>query len=213
MSGTLALIGASLYDPQDKSAAELAREALEGGVPALDIVDALSAGITELGKRFEDMELFLPDLMMGGKAMQEAMEVLTPALEAQAGGEAAQKKVKIVVGNLEGDIHDIGRDILATMLRVGGIDVLNIGNNVKADTFIDKAEEMGADAIGLSSLLTTSLPYARDVVGLLEARGLTGKYKVVVGGGAVTKEFADSIGALYGSTAVSAVDVIKEACL
>ncbi|MCL2112078.1 MAG: cobalamin-dependent protein [Clostridiales bacterium] len=208
----LGKIEKSLYeDSREKSTVEMVQEALAGGETALDIVASLSAGITELGVRFESMELFLPDLMMGGKAMQESMELLTPELEKISGSGSVAKPVKVVIGNLEGDIHDIGRDILATMLRVGGFNVVNIGNNVKADAFIDKAEESGADVIGLSSLLTTSLPFAREVMGLLEVRGLKDKYRVIVGGGAVTREFAESIGALYGSTAINGVDVLKEA--
>jgi methylmalonyl-CoA mutase cobalamin-binding domain/chain len=157
------------------------------------------------------MEAFLPELIMGGKGMEEAMAILTPEIE-KATGEASTSPVKVVVGNLEGDIHDIGREILSTMLRVAGYKVENIGNNVKSDAFIDKAEECGADVIGLSSLLTTSLPFAKDVISLLEARGLRDKYRVMVGGGAVTREFCESIGAdFYGGTAVNAVDVLKEA--
>jgi methanogenic corrinoid protein MtbC1 len=212
MSEILGKIERSLYEPQDKPTTELVQEALADGLAAVEIVNSLSAGITELGRKFEEMEMFLPDLMMGGKAMQDAMAILTPELEKQSGGENVKKPIKIVIGNLEGDIHDIGRDILATMLRVGGIEVINLGNNVKADAFIDKAEEANADMIGLSSLLTTSLPYAREVVSLLDARGLSGKYKVIVGGGAATREFADSINILYGTTAINAVDVIREAC-
>jgi methanogenic corrinoid protein MtbC1 len=209
VSELLTKIEESLYDISDTTTADLTRDALAEGTPALDIVDALSRGITELGNRFESMEAFLPDLMMGGKAMQEAMEVLTPELEKTAGADKVAAPVKIVIGNLEGDIHDIGREILSTMLKVGGLSVVDLGSNVKADTFIDKAEEVGADIIGISSLLTTSLPFASDVVGLLDARGLSGKYKIIAGGGAVTKEFAASIGALYGNTAIQAVDVIK----
>jgi trimethylamine corrinoid protein len=201
-----------MYEHGGESAAELSRRALGAGVSPLDIVDALSAGITELGKRFEDMSCFLPDLMLGGQMMKESMAILTPEIEKLKGAGSAIEPVRVVVGNLEGDIHDIGRDILVTMLNVSGVDVVNVGNNVKADAFIDKAEETGADVIGLSSLLTTSLPFAKDVIGLLEARGLRGKYRVMMGGGAVTREFADSIGAdLYGRTAISAVDILRDA--
>lgn len=200
----------SLYEKQEKPTTVLVQEALDSGYSALEIIDALNVGITELGQRFEKLEVFLPELIMGGNSMQASMEILMPELEKNMDTDQIEKSAKIVLGNLEGDIHDIGRDIFTTMLRVAGFEVVNIGNNVKADTFIDTAEETGADVIALSSLLTTSLPFARDLMGLLEARNLQGKYIVIIGGGAATKEFADSIGAEYGTTAVNGVDVIKD---
>jgi len=200
----------SLYTRQEKPTTELVQDALDSGETALDIIASLSAGITELGRQFENMDVFLPELIYGGKDMQDSMKILTPILEQSMEGEHVAKPARIVLGNLQGDIHDIGREIFATMLRVAGFEVFDIGHDVKADSFIDKAEEIGADVIALSSLLTTSLPFARDLIGLLEARGLQGKYKVVAGGGAVTQEFAESIGVAYGRTAVSGVEVVKE---
>lgn len=206
----LECIEISLYEPQERSTTEMVQEALDNGVGPLVIMESLSKGIDELGARFERMDVFLPELISGGKAMQESMVILTPELEETLEGKQVGKSAKIILGNLEGDIHDIGREIFATMLRVAGFEVIDVGCNVKADTFIDKGEEHGADILALSSLLTTSLPFARDVMSLLEARGLSDKYQVIVGGGAATREFADSIGAHYGSTAVNGVEVIKQ---
>ena len=116
-----------------------------------------------------------------------------------------------MVGNLQGDIHDIGREILCTMLRVAGFTVHDLGNNVKANVFVEKAIEYKADFIGLSSLLTTSLPFAKEVLSIRDACGKHDEIKVIMGGGAVTKEYVEQIGADgYSGTAVEAVELVKK---
>ncbi len=198
----------SVIDTDEGDAAALAGEALAQGVNALVIVDALTEGINELGRQFENLECFLPELIMGGNAMESAMALLTPEIEKLSA--KVDDPVKIVVGNLQGDIHDIGREILCTMLRVAGFRVLNLGNDVRADVFIDKALEFDANIIGLSSLLTTSLPFSKDILKLLETRGLRDRFKVMMGGGAVTQEYVEKIGAdMYSNTAMDAVEKIK----
>jgi methylmalonyl-CoA mutase cobalamin-binding domain/chain len=184
------------------------QKALNDGTPALDLVDALRSGLKVVGDDFEDMVRFLPELIMAANLMQEAMKVIDPELkklDISAGPSAS-----IVLANIQGDIHDIGRNILGAVLRASGFDVHDIGHDVKADTIIDKALAHEADIIGLSSLLTTSLPYADEMLRLLKDRGLRDRFKVVMGGGAVTPEYCEEVGAdAYGKDAGAAVDILQ----
>ena len=206
MDKLLEKITASVIDTDEGDAAELAQEALDAGINVFTIVDALTAGIDELGRQFENLECFIPELILGGNAMEDAMKVLNPEIEKNI--QTADDPIVIVTGNLQGDIHDIGREILCTMLRVAGFTVHDLGNDVKASEFVESARQYNADFIGLSSLLTTSLPFARDVIKLRDDLGL--KAKIIMGGGAVTKEYVEQIGADgYSGTAVEAVELVK----
>mgnify|MGYP000036681701 FL=1 len=206
MDKLLEKITASVIDTDEGDAAELAQEALDAGINVFTIVDALTEGIDELGRQFENLECFLPELILGGNAMEEAMKVLNPEIEKNI--QTAEEPLVIVTGNLQGDIHDIGREILCTMLRVAGFTVHDLGNDVKAADFIENAKRYNADFIGLSSLLTTSLPFSKDVIKLRDELGL--KAKIIMGGGAVTKEYVEQIGADgYSGTAVEAVELVK----
>ena len=209
MNELLEKITASVIDTDEGDSAELAQEALDQGIDVFAIVDALTAGINELGRQFENLECFLPELILGGGAMEEAMKVLSPEIEKHV--QKAESPICLVVGNLQGDIHDIGREILCTMLRVAGFTVHDLGNNVKANVFVEKAIEYKADFIGLSSLLTTSLPFAKEVLSIRDACGKHDEIKVIMGGGAVTKEYVEQIGADgYSGTAVEAVELVKK---
>lgn len=206
MDKLLEKITAAVIDTDEGDAAELAQEALDAGINVFTIVDALTAGIDELGRQFENLECFLPELILGGNAMEEAMQVLNPEIEKNI--QTAEEPIVIVTGNLQGDIHDIGREILCTMLRVAGFEVHDLGNDVKAADFIENAKAFNADFIGLSSLLTTSLPFSKDVIKLRNDTGI--KAKIIMGGGAVTKEYVEQIGADgYSGTAVEAVELVK----
>lgn len=206
MDKLLEKITAAVIDTDEGDAAELAQEALDAGINVFTIVDALTAGIDELGRQFENLECFLPELILGGNAMEEAMQVLNPEIEKNI--QTAEEPIVIVTGNLQGDIHDIGREILCTMLRVAGFEVHDLGNDVKAADFIESAKAYNADFIGLSSLLTTSLPFSKDVIKLRNDTGI--KAKIIMGGGAVTKEYVEQIGADgYSGTAVEAVELVK----
>lgn len=206
MDELLKKITAAVIDTDEGDAAELAQEALDAGINVFTIVDALTAGIDELGRQFENLECFLPELILGGNAMEEAMQVLNPEIEKNI--QTAEEPIVIVTGNLQGDIHDIGREILCTMLRVAGFEVHDLGNDVKAADFIENAKAYNADFIGLSSLLTTSLPFCKDVIKLRNDTGI--KAKIIMGGGAVTKEYVEQVGADgYSGTAVEAVELVK----
>jgi dimethylamine corrinoid protein len=188
---------------------KLTEKALVDGVDVLKIVDALTKGINAVGDKFEAMEVFLPELIMAAGTMEEAMKILKPELDKLELGVGAPGTV--VIANLQGDIHDIGRNIASVMLRASGFTVHDLGHDVKSDVVIDKAVELKADVIGLSSLLTTSLPFSRDTINLLKERGLRDKFKVVMGGGAVTAEYVQSIHADgYCSDAAHGVRVITE---
>ena len=207
--GVLQEIYDAMVEIDEEKPPELTKKALADGVDILKIIDALTKGINKVGDKFEAMECFLPELIMAANIMDSSMTILRPELErldVKTGTPGT-----IVIANLQGDIHDIGRQIATVMLRAAGLTVHDMGHDVKPDVAIEKAVEVKADIIGLSSLLTTSLPFARDMIKLLGELGLRDQFKVVMGGGAVTPEFCEEIGADgYGRDAAHGVRVISE---
>lgn len=200
-----------IVDGDADSAPELVRKALEAGTNPLKILEeALVRGADIVGERFESGEYYLPELMMTGRALKAAMEVLKPAL-LKAGAETEKPaQAKIILATVQTDIHDIGKNVVGSMLTAAGFEVIDLGVDVPLQTIISKAEESRADIIALSALLTTSMPYMKDLLSMLEARGLRRKYKVIVGGASVTPEWADSIGADgTGKNAVEAVRLVR----
>jgi methylmalonyl-CoA mutase cobalamin-binding domain/chain len=160
-----------------------------------------------VGKRFERNEYFLPELMMAGRALKGAMEIVKPVLlEKYAGGDG-QVKGKVVSATIQTDIHDIGKNIVSSMLTAAGFEVIDMGVDVPIKSIIEKAEEIEAQIICLSALLTTSMPFMKDLIKLLEARGLRQKYIVLVGGASVNADWARAIGA--DGTAKNAADAVK----
>jgi methanogenic corrinoid protein MtbC1 len=206
---TLKRINEAMVALETDAVPKLVKEALESGYPAQSIVDALTVGINTVGEKFEAMEYFLPELITAADTMDESMNILRPALALD--DVAVGNKGTIVLAQVQGDIHDIGRNIMDAMLRASGFTVHDLGHDAKADLIIDKALEFSADVIGLSSLLTTSLPYAEQVPRLLVDRGLQGRFKVAMGGGAVTPEYATRIGADgYAVDAAAAVKLMHQ---
>jgi trimethylamine corrinoid protein len=175
----------------DRAAAEeVAKRALADGIAPADIMqNGFVKGIQEIGELFESGEVFLPELMMAADAMAGATEVTNAALE----GGAAEVKGRVVVGTVQGDVHDIGKAIVIAYLKANGYEVTDLGRDVAAQTFIDKAKELGADVIGMSALLTTTMEEQKKVIAQLKAEGLP--YKTVVGGAPATQRWADQIGA------------------
>jgi dimethylamine corrinoid protein len=171
---------------------EIAEQIIAEGIDSQEAIDAVSTSIREVGKRFETGEVFLPDLMIAGRKMERCMAILKPHLEID---QQTSIGARIVIGSVAGDIHDIGKNLVATMLSVGGFDVVDLGVGVPAMEFVKAARKERADIIALSSLMTTTLPYQREVLDLLREMGQREKYFVVVGGGPVTPEFAIDIGA------------------
>lgn len=198
----------SILDGDANEAAKLAREAIATGVDLDACIDlGFVAGIREVGQLFEDGDFFLPELMQGADAMKAAMDVLSPELLAQNSDAASGPKV--VIGTVQGDIHDIGKTLVATMLEANGFTVIDLGRDVPLTDFVDKAEQEAAPLVALSALLTTTMPGHEAVIKLLQERGLKERTSVMVGGAPVTKSFADEIGA--DGFAPNAVEAVVEA--
>ena len=199
-----------IIDGDDEAAAEVVEEALAAGVDPLDILnDGLMAGADVVGERFETGEFFLPELMLTGRALKAAMAVLDPSLQAvYAKNPDLQKQSGIVViGTVHRDIHDIGKNMVSSMLTASGFEVHDLGVDVPIKTMLAKARDVNADIIACSALLTTSMPIMRDLLKLLEATGEREQFKVIVGGAPVTPAYAEEIGA--DGTAENAVAAVQ----
>jgi trimethylamine corrinoid protein len=180
----------SIVNADRAGAEEVAQRALDSGIAPADIMqNGFVKGIQEVGDLFESGEVFLPELMMSADAMAGATEVTNAALE----GEAAEAKGVIVLGTVQGDVHDIGKAIVIAYLKANGYEVTDLGRDVSAETFIEKAKELNADVIGMSALLTTTMEEQKKVVKVVKDEGLP--YKTVVGGAPCTQRWADQIGA------------------
>ena len=200
----------AVQDGEAEDAVALAQEAIDAKMEPLTVVDALTEGIREVGDRFERMEVFLPEMMLAARAMQGALEVLSPYLDREK--EEREEKGTVVIGTVEGDIHEIGKDIVALMLEVNGYTVHNLGPDVNALDFIKKAQELKADVIGASALMTTTMPGQGEIIELLKDMGLRDRFHVSIGGTPVTQEWAQEIGAdSWAENAAKAVDILDEA--
>lgn len=198
----------AILDGDADVAAELARQAIASGIDLDACIDeGFVAGIREVGRLFEEGEFFLPELMQGADAMKSAMDVLRPELLAK--NSDASSGPKVVIGTVQGDIHDIGKTLVATMLEANGFTVIDLGRDVPHADFVDRAEKEEAPLVALSALLTTTMPGHGAVVELLRERGLKDRVSVMVGGAPVTQTFADEIGA--DGFAPNAVEAVAEA--
>ncbi len=180
----------AILDADRASAEDVAQRALDAGLGPADIMqNGFVKGIQEIGELFESGEVFLPELMMAADAMAGATEVTNAALE----GGAAEAKGKIVIGTVQGDVHDIGKAIVIAYLKANGYEVTDLGRDVAAATFIAKAKELAVDVIGMSALLTTTMEEQKKVLKVIKEEGLS--FKTVVGGAPCTQRWADQIGA------------------
>ena len=208
--GTLDELVLAVQDGDAAQAGELAGAALEGDAEVTAIVERLSAGMREVGDQFATGDIFLPELMLAARAMQSAMSVLQPRLLESAA--ATVKRGVIVVGTVKGDVHEIGKDIAITMLRAAGFEVHDLGRDVNALDFVRRAEDLRADVIGASALMTTTMPAQKELVDILVAKGLRKKYHVILGGAPVTPEWVAEAGAdSWGEDAGTAVKVLERA--
>lgn len=198
----------SIVDGEEETAATLAKKALEAGVdPLKAITDGYVPGVNEVGDSFACGDAFLPELVMAGEAMKSAIAVLEPAMK--AAGASRQILGKVVLATVEGDIHEIGKSLVGTMLTSSGFEVHDLGVDVPSEKILAKAEEIGADIIGLSALLTTTMIRQKEVIEQVAQRGM--KVKVMVGGAPVTREWVQKIEADgYAEDAIGAVNVAKE---
>lgn len=201
----------AILEGNDQAAAAIGQEVADAAGNPLDAVDVASGVIREVGDKFGTGELFLPEMVLAAEAMQAFMEAVSPRLEADAGEGGTQKRGKVVIGTVQGDIHSIGKNIVATMLGAAGYEVVDLGVNVVPMEAIQAAESGGATFIGLSALMTTSMPYQKEVVDLLDELGQRDDFFVLVGGGPVTRDYADDINANgWAADAAAAVQVCDQ---
>jgi len=203
----LARIADQLDKGQAPIVAELTAQAIDEGVPAASILnDGLIAGMDVVGRKFRDHEIFLPHVLLAARAMHAGLDLLKPLLIQQDVPRAG----KAVLGTVRGDQHDIGKNLVGIMLEGAGFEVVDLGTNVSPTDFLAAAREHGARVIGMSALLTTTMPVMKEVVDLLEAEGLKGRIRTVVGGAPVTEQYAREIGAdAYAFDGVSAVERVR----
>jgi len=199
----------SVLNYNTDEAVSAAKDAVKLGVDLLKVIEeGLAKGIREVGEKFANGEIFLPELVMAAETMKRALEILEPELKK----EKRERKAlgKVLLGTVAGDIHSIGKTIVASMLTANGFEVYDIGEDVPAEKFVEKVKELKPDVVGLSALLTTTLPEQRTVIEALKKEGLRDKVKVIIGGAPASREWAEEIGADgYGADAAEAVEVVK----
>lgn len=204
--------GASLYNAvltgDLKSAVEVTRESLSAGVdPQQLVTEQMIPAMDEVGRRFEANEYFVPELLISARAMKGALELIRPLL-AERGIEPVGR---VLIGTVKGDLHDIGKGLVAAMLEGGGFDVIDLGVDVAPEKFVAQAQEKSADIIAVSALLTTTMTGMKSVVNAVAEAGLKDRCKVIVGGAPVTQNFANSIGADgYSNSAAGAVALARQ---
>ncbi len=170
---------------------EAVKNALEHNVPSYEIVLAMSRGMLVVGRKFEDKEYFLPDLLMAAEAMKTAMDVLGPYVTKAR----ATATGKVLIGTVEGDIHDIGKNIVVIFLKSAGFEVHDLGTDVSVEKFIEEAKVVNPDILGMSGLMSTSMPVMGEVIEALKREGLRDGMKVLIGGAPVTDDFGKRVGA------------------
>jgi corrinoid protein of di/trimethylamine methyltransferase len=196
----------AVIDGEPEDAEQLAKQALEEGLDPLTCInEGLTKGIQRVGELFSSGEYFLPELIIGAEAMKKALAVLEPAM---VGDQSREVVGTVVLGTVEGDMHEIGKTLVGTMLTANGFRVIDLGVDLNADKFIRAVKENKADIVGASALLTTTMLQQRKLIEALEAEGLGDQVKVMVGGAPVTQSYATEIGADgYAEDAISAVDL------
>lgn len=207
MESYLGTISRAVERGDDRQVIKTVKQALTEGVSPLDILESgLVPGIQALGKQFKDGEAYLPEVLLSCRAMDGGVKELKPYLA----DTEMHKKGTVVLGTVEGDLHDIGKNLVRLMLECNGFSVKDLGVDVSADSFVSEAREHGAHIIGISALLTLTMTYMPKVIKALEQAGLRHKIKVMIGGAPIAREFADDIGAEgFAEDCVSAVDEAK----
>ena len=207
MSDILQQIQKDLYSGEIDEVRAATQKALDGGMSAPEILSGgLIAGMDEVGKDFKAGDLFIPEVLLSAKAMHAGLDVLRPLL-AESGAPALGK---IVVGTVLGDLHDIGKNLVGMMLEGAGFEIIDLGTDVSPDEFVEAVRTEGAEMLGMSALLTTTMPAMKTTIEALTEAGLRDKVKVLVGGAPVTASFAKEIGAdAYAPDAASAVDTAR----
>ncbi len=186
---------------------ELTTKAIDDGIDVLTILnDGLIKGIDIIGEKFKNYEVYLPGLIVAARAMKAGLEIIRPYL-AKSG---TKSSVKIAIGTVQGDTHDIGKNIVAAMLEGAGFDVKNLGFDVPPERFIDSIKNDGAQVVGMSALVTTNMLSMKETIDAIMEAGIRDKVKIIIGGAPVTQEYADKIGADgYAEDAVRAVELVR----
>lgn len=210
MGDTLVRLHDAVLNGEFRSIEELVKQALDEGRPALVILnEGLVKGLGEAGRRFECGEFFLPNLVTAAKAMSTAVAAIQEKLTSE--GAVVEARGTFVIGTIQGDVHNIGKNIVAAMLEASGFKVFDLGVDVKPEAFVDRALEHGADIIGISALMTTTMTRQQRVVELLVERGVRDRFKVMVGGAPMTASWCQRVGAdEYATDAVTGVQKAKQ---
>jgi 5-methyltetrahydrofolate--homocysteine methyltransferase len=191
-------------------AREVAQRGIDDGLDPLDMInEGVKSALDLMGERFALGDIFVPEIVLGAKAADAALEVLEPELLRR--GSSTEKLGKVLMATVKGDIHDIGKNIVTLLMKAADLEVVDIGADKAGEEILTAAKEHKVDVIGLSALLTTTMPRMKEMLELLQESGVRDQYKVIVGGAPVTQEFADAVGADgYGADATSGVDVTKK---
>lgn len=197
----------AVLEGEDEKTRELAEKAIKNGIePSKILNDALIPAMEIVGKEYEEGKRYIPEMLISAEAMKAAMEVLRPVF-VETG---VKFKGKVVIGTVEGDLHDIGKNLVAMMLEGAGFEVIDLGVEVPAARFVQAVREHKPDVLGISALLTTTMVHMPDVIEALREAGLRDEVKIIVGGAPVTQEYAEKIGAdAYAPDAAAAVEVVK----
>jgi 5-methyltetrahydrofolate--homocysteine methyltransferase len=187
----------AILDGESGDITNLVNQALQAGETPLGLIEGvLNPALKEVGDRFSNCDIYLPELILSAEAMQAAMDELGPHLATQK--QNVKSAGRVVMATVQGDIHDIGKNIVCALLKANGFDVLDLGRDVSAATIVEEAQKFKADIIGLSALLSTTMPYCRDTVRLLDELKIRSQFHVFIGGGPANPAYAESIGAVYG---------------
>ena len=209
MSDTIKQLKDIVLEFDIDNAEKIAKAAIDAGVDPLEAAKALTESIREVGDKFGAGELFLPDLVCASEVLKKAFPIINSAIEKK--GKKAESLGKVVIGTVFGDIHSIGKGMVATLLYAAGFEVIDLGINVKGEDFLTAAKENNPDILAMSALLTTTAAEQKNVIKSLKEEGIRDNIKVIVGGSPINQEFADSIGADgYGATAPEGVKVVKK---
>ena len=205
----LASISENLQKGKAKIVKQLVQEAIDAGISAQDILEkGLMDGMNVIGEKFRNNEVFVPEVLVAARAMNMGAQLLKPLLS-----DGAQARGRVCIGTVQGDLHDIGKNLVKMMMEGKGLEVIDLGTDVPAETYVKTAAEQNCQIICVSSLLTTTMPVMGDVVKAAEAAGIRDKVKIMVGGAPVTQEFADEIGAdAYTGDAATAANVAVRFC-
>lgn len=213
MSDVLEQLAEGVIKGKIKDMKGLAQQALDEGLTPMEIIfDGLSKGMEVVGDKYEKKEYFLPQVLLSAQAMYAALDVVLPVLKEQLKASGEERGGgKVVIGVVEGDVHDIGKNIVKAMLTGAGIEVFDMGRDVPLGNFISKVEEVKADILATSTLMTPTLAGMKELERMLKEKNLKGPVKTMIGGGATSKEFAEQIGAdAWGYDAIEAVKIAQE---